>query len=112
MNQTLPLEQLGLPLNDVRRNPTDSVEQAFLAFHAANPHVYKALAHMALGQSRAGKDRGSINQMFEVLRWSSLATTGEEWKLNNSYRALYARRLMDDEPELDGFFETRQRRAA
>ncbi len=34
-----------------------------------------------------------------------------EFRLNNDYRALYARQLMDNEPELDGFFETRTLRS-
>lgn len=32
---------------------------------------------------------------------------GDEYKLNNDYRAFYARLLMANEPELAGFFETR-----
>lgn len=37
-----------------------------------------------------------------------LQTQGDEYRLNNVYTAFYARLLMDNEPELQGFFETRK----
>ena len=52
-----------------------------------------------------------INGIFEVLRWSRMETEGEEFKLNDHYRALYARDIMINEPDLEDFFEIRRRRA-
>jgi hypothetical protein len=37
-----------------------------------------------------------------------LSTRGDEFKLNNDYRAPYARLIMRREPDLDGLFETRR----
>lgn len=91
----------------------DSLEARAEAFHEANPHVYRALRRLALEQRRAGRARGGIAQLFEVLRYRhSLRTDGDEFKLNNSYRSIYARWLMEREPALEGFFETRRRTAA
>lgn len=82
--------------------------ERFAEFHADNPHVYYQLKRLALAQRRAGNDRGSINQLFEVLRWQvSMSTAGDDFKLNNNWRSFYARLLMEQEPELAGFFETR-----
>ena len=86
-----------------------TLEQQFEAFHAENPHVYSALRHLALDAARHGRRLG-IGMLFEVLRWQYAMTTTDEaseFKLNNNYRAFYARLLMEREPELQDYFETR-----
>lgn len=89
-----------------------TIEERFCSFHAANPHVYRELRSMALSIRRRGATRYGIAGLFEVLRYRySLQTSGDDYKLNNDFRALYARLLMRHEPELDGFFETRCRRS-
>jgi len=44
-----------------------------------------------------------------VLRWErAMKTTDQtEWKLNNNYTSRYARLIMEQEPDLEGFFVTR-----
>jgi len=86
-----------------------TLDQQFEAFHAENPHVYEMLRRLSLDAARLGR-RVGIGMLFEVLRWQNAMTTTDEaseFKLNNNYRAFYARLLMEREPELDGYFETR-----
>jgi len=93
--------------------PVDHLEQAALDFHRANPHVLREIVQACLGMRAAGYTRWSINAAFEVVRYNAaLRTTGTPYKLNNSHRAYYARWIMRDVPELRGFFETREGRAA
>ncbi len=81
----------------------------FELFHLANPRVYYELVMLARRAKRTGAARVGIGQLFEVLRWRHmLRTQGDEFKLNNSFRAFYARMIMANEPDLDGFFETRR----
>lgn len=82
--------------------------ERFAEFHAANPHVYEALRDMALKAKRAGIQRGGVKAMCEALRWSSIATRGEDWKINNDFTAFYARLLEKNNPDLRGFFEMRE----
>lgn len=88
----------------------DSVmEQRFKEFHAKNPQVYVSLVRLA----RQLKDRGhrkiGIKMLFEVVRWQTmLRTEGDPFKLNNNYHSRYARKIMDQEPDLEGFFELRE----
>ena len=85
-----------------------TIEGKFEAFHAANPEVYRSLVADALTLRHRGIKRWSINGLFEVLRWKkALETKGDEFRLNNNFRAYYARMMMDNEPILEGFFETR-----
>jgi len=76
-------------------------------FHAENPNVYD----MALGIARRiqgfGVEHYGIGAIWEVLRYKYLETYGDVYKLNNNYRAWYARFLMENEADLEGFFQLR-----
>lgn len=96
--------------SSVEDQDEDSVEAAFERFHRDNPQVYRELRKAVLAYRRAGHEHGGIRMFWEVLRFRrGLRTTGEAFKLNNNYATFYARRLMETEPELTGFFETRER---
>jgi hypothetical protein len=74
------------------------------------PFVYTELVKLAkLAQSRGWKHYG-IGSLYEVLRWHRHIEYGpdEDFKLNNNFRSRYARKIMDDNPELRDFFETRK----
>ena len=90
----------------------ETIYDRFLEFHEANPDVYEQLVVVARQVKRSGRKHWSTKAAFEVLRYTRLDTTGEIWKLNNSFTPLYARLVMDQEPDLTGFFEVRDRTAA
>lgn len=95
-------------MNDQKQKLT--IDQKFLAFDDNNPEVYQQLRELALRLKRAGRDSYGMAALFETLRFHhALQSNGEEFKLNHNYRALYARQLMAQEPELEGFFRTRRR---
>ena len=91
--------------------PTDrrgSIDESFMRFHAANPHVYRALRQVALHAAARGK-RVGMKAVYERVRWEySVETAGDPYQLNNNYTSRYARLLMENEPQLAGFFETRR----
>lgn len=93
----------------------DRIEIDFWTFHTQNPSVYDELRDLALKLRRQGRKHYSIKALFEVVRFHrAIQTKGDakyEWKLNNNYTSLYARLLMQNEPELHDFFDTRVRRA-
>lgn len=102
----LPIVRTAVPDDD------DTLEAKFVRFHAANPHVYELLKEIALRAVRRGR-RVGMKAVYELARWYySVETDGEPYKLNNNFTAFYSRILMENEPELRGFFETRQQRAA
>ena len=81
----------------------------FQEFHAENPQVYTALRDRALQLKRKGWNHYGIKAIVEVVRFHrALETTDPDFKLNNNYSSRYARILMDEEPELAGFFQTRE----
>lgn len=92
-----------------------SIEADFRQFHALNPKVYHSLVKLARDLHERGRRRIGIGMLFEVLRWQHAMSTvdpGSEFKLNNNYRSRYARLIMDQEPDLDEIFETRELTAA
>jgi hypothetical protein len=84
-------------------------ETAFDRFHANNPHVYKTLVALARQWvSRTGRSKLGIATLFERARWEIAVTTvGDDFRLNNSHRAYYARLIMLREPDLAGLFDLR-----
>lgn len=88
-----------------------SLAAAFAQFHAENPQVYAELRKLSFDLKRRGRERYGIKALFEVLRFHRAMTTNDpDFKLNNNYHAFYARLLMEQEPGLKGFFETREHR--
>lgn len=108
------ISEPSLPLLDlVSRYDLEHVDaRAFAEYHADNPKVYGLLRRFALEARRAGRDRLSINLLFERVRWyTDVETVGDSFKVNNTFRAWYARLLMAEEPELAECFETRKAKA-
>lgn len=86
-----------------------TIEETFWRFHHDNPHVYDELVRLARRARSRGAGRIGIGMLFEVLRWQhTINTTGHPFLLNNNWRSYYARLIMNQEPELDGIFETRR----
>ncbi len=91
----------------------ETIRDAFLEFHQRHPEVLEQLRTRALRAKRKGYQPG-IAALFEVLRWGhgmARKSGSDEFKLNNNFKAHYARLLMQTTPELSGFFELRQARS-
>lgn len=86
---------------------------SFIKFHTDHPDVYEQIVSLARKIRDRGYERYGIATLFEVVRYHR-ATSGKDedgWKLNNNFRSHYARLIMQQEPDLDGFFETRALRS-
>jgi hypothetical protein len=89
-----------------------SLQAKFEEFDKNNPHVYAELVKLAKRARARGVERLGIKMLWEVLRWQLQVETyhpgADKFRLNNNYHALFARKLMDEYPELRGLFETRE----
>lgn len=100
---------------DLQGQPHDPLEGTitwrFQQFHRTHPHIYRLLVELARNRRRAyPKKPVSINQIYEQLRYDLLDTDTAP-RLNNDYRALYARLIMANESDLEGVFHIRERRS-
>lgn len=110
-NEALFDAQVAVPAANVIEDEDDPrsgtlVERAE-RFHQRNPAVY----HYAVSICRWARARGirhyGIGAVWEIMRFKYLETYGDIYKLNNNHRAFYARLVMAQEPDLAGFFQTR-----
>lgn len=87
--------------------------EKFEEFHVENPRVYETLVRLARQWvQRTGRHKLGIGALYERARWEiALATSDPEFKINNNFRAFYARLIMRDHPDLDGLFELRSSEA-
>lgn len=88
---------------------TTALEREFWEFHNKNPHVYKALVRLARQWCAARPHSAlGIACLYERMRWEmAITTTDPNFKLNNNYKAYYARLMMSNERDLDGLFKLR-----
>ena len=85
-------------------------EQA-AAFSKQNPYVSVLFIKFTKEIISRGFKNYSVNAIFERIRWETDTADADgksSFKLNNNYRAWYARKFMERYPEHDGFFRTRK----
>lgn len=82
-------------------------------FHEENPHIYEDIKSRALFLRGIGIRRYSIDAIFHAMRWDWLVQTKstDGYKLNDHFTQWYARKLMNEVPELEGFFSIRRLRS-
>ena len=88
-----------------------TIESAFDEFDSENPQVFKQLVLEARDAKAAGLKKFSVKTILGVIRWSKMKTTGEPYKINDAFTALYARKLIRRYPEFKDSIDLRNRRA-
>ena len=73
--------------------------------------VVTLFERMSLRMVEAGHRRYSAQGVLERIRWHVAIAKRGEYKVNNNWSAPLARWFLDKNPELAGFFETRQQRS-
>ena len=107
----IPAEQLGLFDAPIVQPPMirgATLADRFEAFHRLNPHVFAAIERQALRLAAQGEKRIGVKAITEDLRRGRIATVGDDWRLNNSWPAFYARLLVKRHPALESVIEMRQ----
>jgi len=98
----------GFGLFDELGGPPD-LREKFLEYHRDNAHIYRAFCKYAQEALDAGRKYLGAGMIFERLRWYTLIEArGDGFKLNNNYRAFYARLWMREHPDRADFFRTRK----
>lgn len=88
------------------------LDKRFREFDDKNPKVYIKLLKMTKDLKDRGHSRIGIGMLFEVIRWQTmLQTVGDPYRLNNSYRSRYVRKIAHEHPEFANMFETRELRS-
>lgn len=76
------------------------------------PELYDLMVKLARDVKARGKERYSMKAIFERARWHYIIDRGDDdFCLNNDFTSHFARLIMEREPDLKGFFETRRLKA-
>jgi hypothetical protein len=87
----------------------EQIYNDFEQFHLQNHHVWQLFEKYVLMIIQKDFKHYGAAAVFERIRWHvQIETTGQEFKLNNNYRAYYARKFEDEYPDYAGFFRIRR----
>lgn len=91
----------------------DQLLQKFKVFHIENPDIYATFRRYALKIKQTGRKKYSGWTIINAIRWDhDIKTSGDVFKINNDFIALYTRLLIFHEPSFEGFFELRKMKAS
>lgn len=87
-----------------------SIQAAFELFDRQNPEVYELFIRFAWELKRAGHRRYSSDAIIHRIRWHYAVRQNRpegEFKICNNFTSRYARKLMSENAEFEGFFVLR-----
>lgn len=86
--------------------PDDTIKK-FLKYHKINPDIWTSFEEKSLELIRLGQTHYGAGAIAEIIRYERIKTGQDGFKINNNFRAYYARVFEIKYPEYLGFFETR-----
>jgi hypothetical protein len=88
-----------------------TIRGKFENYDAEHPEVYRQLVRLSYEWKAAGRSKLGIKTLIERLRWEwhvAGLQDSDGYKINNNFAPHYARKIMANNPQLEGLFETRQ----
>lgn len=114
INPPAPPADDGEPEGPIYKGPVVKWQIKAIRFHKTNPHVFARVVFYCRQAKAAGRTRTAIELLFNRMRWDYTIRTEiaekDLFKLNQNYKAWYARHIMALNPSLVGIFETRNRK--
>tara|TARA_R110002020_G_scaffold148076_2_gene323897 strand:- start:32 stop:304 length:273 start_codon:yes stop_codon:yes gene_type:complete len=85
----------------------------FKNYDAANPQIWAEFKKFCFLAKERGYTHWSAKGVFEVIRWNTPASdTTTPFKVCNNFTPDYARKMMKEYPEFEGFFRIKQLKAS
>lgn len=93
------------------KNLFDNIDKVlikkFMLYNHDNPHIFTEFERYAR-EIKAHCDKCSAWLIINRIRWDhSIKTNGNKFKISNDFIALFARKLIMERPEFEGFFTLR-----
>ncbi len=90
------------------KNRLEEMRKDCQSFHRKHPEVWSLFVGFTLEKIRLGYKHYGVGAVMERVRWeTSAGDSSPEFKINNNFRAFYARRFAKAFPEHKDFFRTR-----
>jgi hypothetical protein len=89
--------------------PSDTTyQEKFHEFDRQNPELFQAMLRTAQALKAEGRDIFGMDLIINEIRWEGADTSRtDRFKINDSHRAFYARKLQMADPSLCGLFAMR-----
>jgi hypothetical protein len=81
--------------------------RSFKKYHEENSQIYTEFKRLAFQLINRGYKHIGAKQIFEVIRWQTMISGNDGYKLNNSYTSDYARLFEKEHPAYEGIFRKR-----
>lgn len=85
---------------------TAELQQKFREYDRANPGIYEAFERFALMVIQKRRRYGA-KAIMERVRWHTMESGGDDFKINNNYTAYYVRKFEALNPKHKDFFKKR-----
>lgn len=96
-------------MTDLFERQITKQRQKWLNWHRKNPKVYELFCKFTFQAIRAGRQNFGAFAIINRIRWyTDVETKGDVFKVNNACAAYYSRLFMEENPQYEGFFRTKQ----
>lgn len=83
----------------------------FKKYDVENPQVWAQFKRFAFEAKEKGFKNYSAKGIFELIRWHTAVHGTGNYKISNNFTPDYARKMMANYPEFEGFFRVKQLKA-
>jgi hypothetical protein len=85
----------------------------FKNYDEQNPQIWREFKRVCFVAKAKGFTNYSAKGVFEVIRWETqVSDDTTQFKVCNNFTPDYARKMMKEYPEFEGFFRIKQLRAS
>lgn len=81
--------------------------KSFKQYDQENPQIYTEFKRLAFQLINRGYRHIGAKQIFEVIRWNTMVSGNDGFKVNNNYAPNYSRKFENDHPTYAGIFRKR-----
>jgi hypothetical protein len=82
-------------------------DDSFCQYHSENPQIYAEFEKTALKAVKY-RSRFGAKAIFEIIRWNTMVSGNDGFKVNNNYTSFYARLFELKHPQHAGLFSKRK----
>ena len=84
-----------------------TAKEKFDQYDNANPHIYELFKRFAFEAIDSGREYFSAEAIVNRVRWETMISGDDDYKINNNYKPFYSRKFMNEFPQYNNFFRTR-----
>ena len=81
--------------------------KSFLQYDQENKEIYEAFKDITMQYIKQNYKHIGAKNVCEIIRWQTMISGNDEFKINNNYVSGYARKFEKEFPQFEGLFRKR-----